>query len=191
MQKDNHIIENFENRLDEFAPKLSSVGKENPFDVPADYFETLPEDIIAKCNATEKENSFISNFKIILNPRLYIPVAVSVIIIILVIINTPVLRTTDDQQLAMIDYGSSAEYQYVDSLIDNGDIDESLLMETITGIDDTSKSSISTTSFENNISEINKSTIILDDTLNNILITDDDIIQYLLDDDDNDDIINN
>jgi len=189
MKKDNHIPDNFENKLDEFAPKLSSVNNENPFNVPADYFETLPEKITAKFSAHTAEHSFNANFRFIFNPRLYIPVAVLVLIVVLMIVKTPIMKTTNNSQLAQNNVENSIEYQYVDSLIDNGDIDEAMLMETITGVDDTSKSNQATSNLENNIPDMNKSTVVMSDSLRKVVITDDDIIQYLLDNDDNDDII--
>ncbi len=191
MKKENQIPDNFENRLDEFAPNLFSIKNDNPFEVPADYFDSLPEKIASKIIATKKENSFAAKFRIIFNPKIYIPVAASILIVVFLIFKSTGIKTRSDQQMAYTANDNSAEYQYADSLIENGDIDESMLLETLTGIDDTSKNGNGNSGIEKNIRDMNKSTIIVSDSLKNLKVTDDDIIQYLLDNDDNDDLINN
>ena len=146
---------------------------------------------MAKITVTKKENSFAAKFKIIFNPKIFIPVAASIIIVFFLIISSKGIKTKNDQQMEYTASNNSAEYLYADSLIENGDIDESMLVETLTGIDDTSKNGSNMTGMEKNIRDMNKSTVIISDSLKKIKVTDDDIIQYLLDTDDNDDLINN
>ena len=127
-----------------------------------------------------------------LSPKVYLPAALVIIIVAFFTIKPSMVKTTrDNQQLANNDNENSAEYQYVNSLIDNGDIDESLLVDAAAGIDDTSKNNNSSSELEKNISDMNISTVVLNDTVHKVVITDDDIIQYLLDNSDEDDLINN
>jgi lipopolysaccharide export LptBFGC system permease protein LptF len=189
MKKEENIFNDSEGNLNEIAPKLFSAGTDNPFDVPENYFDSLPAMIVEKCNNPSKAN-IASKFKAVFSSRFLIPatVSIAVLIIAIMIYNASDVKTTNTQTMAYTENNTSAEVMYIDSLIDNGELDESLLVETFAGIDDTSKNKQSS-SFEKNISEINKSTIILNDSTDKVIITDDDIINYLLDNDDEDDII--
>lgn len=44
----------FENDLGKEAPLLNSIPKDNPFTVPADYFDALPTQILEKCRQSTK-----------------------------------------------------------------------------------------------------------------------------------------
>lgn len=190
MKKEKNIFNDSEDNLNEIAPKLFSAGKDNSFDVPENYFDSLPAMIVEKCNNPSKAN-IASKFKAVFSSRFLIPatVSIAVLIIAIMIYNASDVKTTNTQTMAYTESNTSAEVMYIDSLIDNGDLDESILIETISGVDDTSKNVKSNSTIEKNISEINRSTIILNDSTDKVIITDDDIINYLLDNDDDDDLI--
>lgn len=44
----------FENDLGKEAPLLNSISRDNPFTVPADYFDALPAQILEKCRQSTK-----------------------------------------------------------------------------------------------------------------------------------------
>ena len=46
-----------DDNIQKSAPKLFSVNKENPFDVPENYFENLQSAISDKCTSTEKSKT--------------------------------------------------------------------------------------------------------------------------------------
>jgi hypothetical protein len=187
MKKEENIFNDHEDNLNEIAPKLFSAGKDNSFDVPENYFDALPALIVEKCSNPETAN-YASKFRTIFSSRFLIPatVSIAVLIIAIMIYNASDVKTANKKTIAFSESNNSAEVMYIDSLIDNGELDESLLVESFTGIDDTSKNVRSNSSIEKNISEINKSTIILNDSTDKVIITDDDIINYLLDNDDDD-----
>jgi hypothetical protein len=191
MKTKKNIFEDAEDNLNKIAPKLFSSGNDIPFDVPENYFDSLPAIIVEKCSNPAKTR-LAGKFKAVLNSGFLIPAAVSIAVLIIafMIYHASNVKTSNRQTMAYTESNSSAEVLYVDSLIDNGEMDESMLVETAAGIDDTSKNVKPNSSIEKNIAELNKSTVILNDSTNKVIITDDDIINYLLDNDDADDIIN-
>ena len=48
--------ENIQKELEELAPELSQVKKENLFEVPADYFQKLPGELMAKLQSEPQAN---------------------------------------------------------------------------------------------------------------------------------------
>jgi hypothetical protein len=184
MKKDNDIPKNFEDELKHFVPNLFEINKENPFNVPDEYFDELPAMISAKIH----EKSSAQKQIILFNPKLYIPLSIGIaaIIILLMVFIMPEIKTKkNNNMMAFINTETSAEELYVDSLIDNNELDESLLTQALIN-DDTSRTSYSTSRIDNNITNLNKSTVILNDSINKIQNTDDDIIQYLIEDKNND-----
>lgn len=191
MEKGRNTVINSEDNLKEIAPRLFSAGNDNRFDVPENYFDSLPAMIIERLAIPEKTN-YISKFKTVFNPRYLIPatVSIAVLFIAIMIYNASDVKTANKQTLAFTETNNSAEVMYMDSLIDIGELDESILIETVAGINDTSKNVRSNSTIEKNISDLNKSNIILNDSTDKVIITDDDIINYLLENDEGDDIIN-
>jgi hypothetical protein len=179
--------ENIQDNLKETAPNLYSINKENPFDVPENYFETLSDVLIEKCVQSEKQSTarviHISFRKIL------IPLAVAASLILIVLISH---RKNDSNPVNTVQYAyytNNGTSEYLDYLIDNNELDESLIISELIN-DDTSKTGTSNSKAEENIKKINENPVIFSDTLNKMDITEDDIIQYLLDDDETDDIFN-
>jgi hypothetical protein len=109
------------------APKLNSIQKTKPFKVNANYFDKLPEEIIAKI--TERENKSITKnlLNSLLMPRYAIPVAASIILILITIF-------VFDKPASVINY-PLIQYSFDDILLESPEIiesmDESLLIETL------------------------------------------------------------
>ncbi len=187
MKKDNNIPENFEDDMKHFAPKLSGMNKTDPFTVPESYFDELPRMISDKCSASDVKST--ANKRIIIfTPKFYIPLVVSasVIAILFIVYLIPEMKVKKNNAQELANTDKSAEELYVDSLIANNDMDETLLAQALIN-DDTSKNAKSASAIDNNIKNLNKSTVVINDTINKIQITDDDIIQYLKEDKDIDD----
>ena len=189
MKKKNNMPENFENDIKRFAPKLSGINKTDPFTVPESYFDELPGMIADKCSANDSKATVHKRI-ISFTPKFYIPLAigVSVIAILFIVYFIPEMKVRKNNTLELANSDKSAEELYVDTLIANNDIDESLLAQAFINNDDTSKNIRSASEMDQNIEYLNKSNVVINDTINMIQITDDDIIQYLNDDKDNDDL---
>jgi len=187
MKKDNNILDNFEDDMKRFAPKFSEVNKTDPFTIPESYFDELPGLIADKCSANETKSTAYKR-NIIFTPKFYIPLAigVSVIAVLFIVYFIPEMKVKKNNTLELANSDKSAEELYVDTLIANNDIDESLLAQALIN-DDTSKNARSASAIDNNIKYLNKSNVIINDTINKIQITDDDIIQYLNEEKDIDD----
>lgn len=175
-------------KLKETAPKLFSVNKENPFEVPENYFENLSDAISGKCTRTDNEKSqhvIKGSFKKVLIP---LAIAASVILVILISQrkndNTVVVRT---DQFAYFDNMGASEY--LENLIDNNELDESLIVSELVN-DDTIASNKKEDNTYEGIKTLNENPVIMNDTINNITITEDDIIQYLLEENESDDLLN-
>lgn len=54
--------ENIRKELEDIAPGLAKLGKDNPFHVPADYFETLPQHIQEKISINTGRKSAVPFF---------------------------------------------------------------------------------------------------------------------------------
>jgi hypothetical protein len=164
--------------------ELPFICKENPFVTPEGYFENLPGIITEKCIASEKQNVKRPLFFL---PKFYLPmvsgiVAIIIIILLLDLKDKPAAGTSENNQIAMVSDG----YAYLDNLIDDDDLDESVLVEAVIS-DDTSKQAIPVF-IDPNVLQ-NAQLKINHDSL---VITNDDIIQYLLDDETiSDDPLNN
>jgi len=173
----NKNIEN--DNLKESAPKLFSINKENPFDVPADYFENIASVI------SEKSFHAINKHKPIYI-KILIPAAITTIMVFAVIffINKNNNKTNTSTQLA---YNDSSTFDYLDNMINNGELDESLIVSAFVN-DDTTKTGTQQKDI-NNIS-FDTNPINIKDTLNSNAISKDEIIQYLLENDDSDDLLN-
>lgn len=189
MKKESDIPENSEENFDKFAPNISAAGKENPFIVPEDYFDNLPAIITSKYTSPSEELSITEKAALIFRPKFYVPLAtvVSVIIVLIIMYNLPEMKTEKTGSLAYTSSENTAEMQYLETLIDDGEIEDSDLINELTKVEDTSKNIKEANNTEIDIERINASTVILSDSLNKPEITDDDIILYLLENDDNDD----
>lgn len=58
MNNEKNIL-NEDEELKKMAPVLSGVNKENPFTAPEDYFETLPQIIMRKCQPNPQDKKWI------------------------------------------------------------------------------------------------------------------------------------
>ena len=174
----NNNIEN--DNLNESAPKLFSINKENPFDVPADYFENIASVISEKSfHAINKKHKPIYI-------KILIPAAITTIMVFAVIffINKNNNNNKVSTQLA---YNDSSTFDYLDNMINNNELDESLIVSAFVN-DDTTKTGTQQKDI-NNIS-FDTNPVNTTDTLNSKTISKDDIIQYLLENDDSDDLLN-
>ena len=106
---------NMHDDLKKIAPALSSVGKHNPFEIPEDYFETLPAVIQNRCSEVSKF-TLVKDIRHIIFRRL-IPVSVVAIIAIAFILLLPADHNND--KLAELS---------VDELV--GNLDENFIIET-------------------------------------------------------------
>jgi len=187
MKKENNISENFEDDMKHFAPKLSVINKTDPFTVPESYFDELPGIISGKISANDAKANEHKRL-ILFTPKFFIPltVGVSVIAILFMVYFIPEMKVKKNNTTESANAGISAEELYLDSLIKNNDLDESLLAQVLIN-DDTSKNARSSSTLEHNIKYLNKSIVVIKDTINKIQITDDDIIQYLNEEKDIDD----
>jgi hypothetical protein len=184
MKKGNNISENFEDDMKRFAPKLSGINKTDPFTVPESYFDELPEMIADKCSADDTKATAHKRI-ILFTPKFFIPLTtgVSVIAVLFIVYIIPEMKVKKNNVHEIANSDKSAEELYVDTLIANNDMDETLLAQALIN-NDTSKNARPASAMEHNIKYLNKSNVVIDDTVNKIQITDDDIIQYLKEDKD-------
>jgi hypothetical protein len=113
--------------LQSLAPKFSSIEKFNPYKVSADYFEKLPIEILDKIYESEKKQKFMNLPHGIFRLKCTLPVAASVILIIiaLFIINKP----SSVLHLSLMEYSVDDVLSESPEIIEN--MDESLLLETL------------------------------------------------------------
>lgn len=179
-------IKNSNKNLEETAPELFSISKENPFGVPENYFENLSDTISNHCLKTEKQEISIISGTF---SKFFIPLAfaASIVLFILIFTRKDEINPVGSYSLAYTDQSSTAEY--LEYLINNDELDESLIISTLIH-DDTSKNVQRNNQNNESIKALNENPVILTDSLSNIIITEDDIIQYLLEDDDSDNLFN-
>jgi hypothetical protein len=177
--KTNDNIEN--DNLKDSAPKLFSINKENPFDVPADYFENLSSKISEISFHSYHKKHKATYIKIL------IPTAITtmMVFIILFFFTENKTKTNTVKQYA---YDENSTLEYLENLINNNELDESVLLSEL-GNNDSIKSglqnhqtNINTVSFVTNLGTTT-------DSLNNNAISKDDIIQYLIENDESDDLL--
>jgi len=171
-------------KLKESAPKLFSMKKENPFDVPEGYFDNLSNDISEKCfHSDNKKITPIRNnsFQKILIP---LAIAASIIIFILIFYKENKNEITTADQYAYNEKNNVSEY--LNDLIDKNELDESLIVSELVK-DDTAKSDPGNRkqNIDNNVNTVNAT-----DSINSNIVTKDDIIQYLIENDELDDLLN-
>ena len=174
----NKNIEN--DNLKESAPKLFSINNENPFDVPADYFENLSSIISEK--SFHSLNKKYKNIYV----RILIPATITTLMVfaVLFFFNKNNNKANTSTQLA---YNDNSAFDYLDSMINNDELDESLIVSAF-GNDDTTKTGTQQKDI-NNFS-FDATPVNTKDTLNSNNISKDEIIQYLLDNDDSDELLN-
>jgi hypothetical protein len=169
----------------EEAPKLFSIKKENPFGIPENYFEDTAEKISAEC-FSYKEKRSVNMFSISYR-KILIPLAVAASLVVVFLLITD--KQTKDHVASAVQYASadaSGASEYLEGLIDNNDLDESLIVSELVN-DDTTKSVIKT---DENINKLNTNPVVMKDSVNNITLTEDDIIRYMLDEYGPDDLLN-
>ncbi len=71
MSKKQDIVHD-EEFLEKEAPLLHSISKENPFSVPADYFDSLPSEILEKCREVENGLKPFPGKSYIINLKLFV-----------------------------------------------------------------------------------------------------------------------
>jgi hypothetical protein len=115
---------------DELAPQLSKLKTTNPFRVPDNYFEKLPEEILLKVNKSEKIPVTKKLISIMQQPKFTIAAAVAVLFIVssILLFHKP----------ASIFSAELADLTLEDILQENPDLietfDETLLLETLVAI---------------------------------------------------------
>ncbi|MFH0865232.1 MAG: hypothetical protein V1904_03500 [Bacteroidota bacterium] len=172
--------------LEETNPNLFSVSKENPFDVPENYFEDLSNEISDKCNPSDRQKPIYiikGTFQ-----KVFIPLAVAASVILFILIS----HRKNDKDIINSDRYAYTDIintsGYLENLIDNDELDESLIISELIN-DDTIKSNAKNEQADERINALNENPLIINDTANNITITEDDIIQYLLEEDESDDLL--
>jgi hypothetical protein len=164
-----------DDNLKDEAPNLFSINKENPFGVPEIYFKKLPDEINAKCSQ-QKEQQTIRNHNFYFR-RSLIPLAIAASVIFIFVFisnNDNKNNVADTTQYAGADVSGAAKY--LENLIDNNDLDESLIISELVN-DDTTKSITKTVE---DINKLNNNPVVMKDSLNNVTLTEDDIIQYMI-----------
>ena len=129
--------EDIRKELEEISPFLSRLKKENPFEVPADYFENLPDQILEQVRPTAQPSTpvareswldqLLNSLATLLQPR---PALALVSLALLVVAGIFLLRTNDPGQLAERTLAEEAK-DYIASNID--EVDDELLMEMVFG----------------------------------------------------------
>jgi len=179
METNNNIEKD---NLSESEPKLFSINKENPFDVPADYFENLASVISEKSFHAINKKYKPTYIKIL------IPAAITTIMVFAILFffnkNNNNNKSNTSTQLA---YNNKGTFDYLNNMISSNELDESLIVSAFVN-DDTTKTGTQQKDI-NNIS-FDTNPINTNDTLNNKTISKEDIIQYLLDNYDSDDLLN-
>jgi hypothetical protein len=155
---------------DEFSAVLPASAKENPFVVPDGYFDELPGIIQDRCVNLKKNNVFALKLKLIIARPQYI---ISLCLILIAIVFISIYPKPKKMKEVAVAQNNELETKLND-LIDENEIDESLLIETLSADTDTVKGKTSKIiTPENKKQEINLN-------LENPEITPDDILQYLL-----------
>ncbi len=167
------------------APKLFSVNKENPFDVPENYFENLQGAISDKCTSTEKSKTTKVVYR-----RLLVPIAVAASIVLIVFIinkRNNIITPDNSAQYAYTETDASGTSAYLNDLIENNELDEDLIVTALTN-DDTIKRVSANSQVEENINKLNNNPVVITDSTSNVKVTEDDIIDYLLENYSNDEL---
>jgi len=168
MSAEKNIPPNDEER-NEFSPIFPASIKENSFVVPDGYFDELPRIIQDRCVNLNKKKAFTFQLKhIITNPQYIISLCLVLIAVVFIAIY-PKQKQVEKTVVAQ----NNAIESKLNEMIDNNEIDESLLVETITADTDTVK--VKTNKLltpDNKKQEINLN-------LENPEITPDDILKYL------------
>lgn len=181
--KNNDDIE--KNDLKQTAPKLCSINNENPFGVPENYFDKLADEISDRCNQPEKKKA-IHRETI---QKVIIPLAIAASVILIILFNYKKQEINTDPNAQAVYADNSGTSEYLENLIDDNELDESLIVSAIVN-DDTIASNAKDNHDEEKIKAMNENPVIITDSVSNTTITEDDIIQYLLEDDEADDLLN-
>jgi hypothetical protein len=155
---------------DEFSTVFAASVKENPFVVPDGYFDELPGIIQDRCVNPKKKNIIASKLKLIIARPEYI---ISLCVILIAVVFISIYPKPKQIEKVVVVQNNELETKLND-LIDENEIDESLIIETLMADTDTVKSKTKKLfNPENKKQEINLN-------LENPEITPDDILQYLL-----------
>lgn len=152
--------------------RLSDINKENQFVTPEGYFEDLPGIISEKCTVKGKQK-IGKNFVFL--PKFYLPVISGIATILVLVLLFDIKDKTESvasgsAQLSM----ASGEYTYLETLIDNNELDEAELVESV-ATDDTSRQ-VTPVMIDPNALQNEQ----LKSSKDSLVITSEDILQYLL-----------
>jgi len=160
--------QNNDEEIDKFSSILSAMQNDNPFVIPESYFDELPAVIQDRCLKLKKESPYLLFIKhSFVNPQFYISVGVLLIAIVIFSLYFEPIQKNQITLAQNIDVETK-----VNELIDENQIDEAMIIESIVSDTDTVKVIKQNTQL--NISKQNLS-------IENPEITPDDILQYLLD----------
>ena len=142
MKAKNNISNHNNEELREFARTLSKIEKQNPFQVPERYFDTLPAIVQEHC-IKDKGASLSQWLQQILNHRILAPISVLIVLIAIGInffILPPSQINEDDTFLSLEQL--NAEDIYTTMVAgDLYDIDEYLIVEALIGVENEEKGS--------------------------------------------------
>ena len=97
---------NNKNEIHDF--KLSDIKKENPFKVPANYFEELPTKVQNKIANTKKQETFFDKLMFIFSPKFGVAFA-GVLVLIMLAVNYSKTEQTDYLSNLDVDYHTIIE----------------------------------------------------------------------------------
>jgi|WetSurMetagenome_2_1015567.scaffolds.fasta_scaffold427051_1 hypothetical protein len=163
---------------DKLSPLLQNLKKENPFQLPENYFEALPDQINSRIKSLkEKPTNQSSFFSRPLYPILAVAAMFGLVALMFFLL-IPSKKTGETEKLA----NNSENYNAIeDYLINNANIDEESIVNAIIDEDNnTPFILIGDSTLINNDSIPKQNTIVFPSDTS---ISKDDILQYLLDED--------
>jgi hypothetical protein len=161
-------IPHIDEERDEFSPILPSSAKENPFVIPDGYFDELPSIIQDRCINLKNKKTFSFQWKYIITKPQYI---ISLFLVLIAVAFLAIYPKSKKLEKVVIAQNNAIESK-LNEMIDNNELEESLLVETLTADTDTVKTKANKLlTPENKKQEINLN-------LENPEITPDDILRY-------------
>lgn len=131
MKNREDIFESFSEDEQEFknlAPRLFSIKKENPFQVPQDYFDSLPTIVQERCVQTRKPHVFTLwqwLSENLLSPQISFALSILIITLSVVSINKYFVSPNAVDSKITVTHEEIANSTYLD------DLDEDILIETL------------------------------------------------------------
>ncbi len=136
MEAKNNISSYNNEELREFAPTLSKIEKQNSFQVPERYFDTLPAIVQERC-IKDKGASLSEWLQLILNPKVLAPVSVFIVLIAIGInyFISPPPQINEGDTLFSLEQLSAEDIYLTMEAGDLYDIDEYLIVEALIEIE--------------------------------------------------------